>query len=133
MGAWGLKSFENDDAADWVYAFEENGPKIIPETFAAVENPEDDYLDAFVCTEALAAAEIVAAAKTSDTSRLSEEAAAALKKHSENVATADNVSRAREVAKKIREESELRELWEESDEFADWQKDVEALEKLLAS
>jgi hypothetical protein len=132
MGAWGLQSFENDDAADWVYAFEEQGTKLVAETFDALEIDGDDYLDAALCAEALAAAEIVAAAKTADDARLSEEAAAALKNNSTGVATPENITKALEAVQRIKEDSELRDLWEESDDFADWLKDLGTLQKLLS-
>lgn len=132
MGAWGLKSFDNDDAADWVYAFEEQGAKLIPETFAALEGEVDDYLDAALCSEALAAAEIVAAARSGNESRLSEEAAATLKNNPDDVASPENIAKARDAVGRIKEDSELRDLWEETDDFAGWLEDVEALEKLLS-
>ena len=133
MGAWGFKSFDNDDAADWVYAFEEQGEALIAETLkaATVEEEDDDYLDASVCCEALAAAEMVAAVKTNDHTSLSDEAGAALKSKTDGVATPENVALALEAVKRIRSMSELRDLWEESEEFDNWQKDVEALEKRL--
>lgn len=133
MGAWGLKSFDNDDAADWVYDFEEQGMPLIAQTLKAVLAEEvDDYLDASVCCEALAAAELVAAVKTGDHTHLSEEAEAALKSKPDNIATPENLELARDAVKRIRIESELRDLWEEADEFDDWLADVAALESRLA-
>lgn len=133
MGAWGFKSFDNDDAADWVYAFEEQGAVLITETLkaATAEEEDDDYLDASVCCEALAAAEVVAAVKTGDHSHLSEEAEAALKSKADGIATPEVVALALDAVKRVRAESELRDLWEESEDFEAWQKDVEALEKRL--
>lgn len=133
MGAWGLKSFDNDDAADWVYDFEEQGVPLIAQTLkAALAEDEDDYLDASVCCEALAAAELVAAAKTGDHTHLSEEAEAALKSKPDNIATPEHLKLARDAVKRIRTESELRDLWEEADEFNDWLADVAALESRLS-
>lgn len=133
MGAWGLKSFDNDDAADWVYDFEEQGMPLIAQTLKAVLAEEvDDYLDASVCCEALAAAELIAAAKTGDHTHLSEEAEAAIKSKSDNIATPENLELARDAVKRIRTESELRDLWEEADEFKDWLADVAALESRLS-
>ncbi len=62
MGANGAKNFENDDASDWVYDLtESDGPELLTEAFAIVEKL--DFADAPDCCIALAAAEVVAAAK----------------------------------------------------------------------
>ena len=75
LGAWGLKSFENDDAADWVHALEEQGAGLIVETLNTVLvdcDPDDEcHPEAAASCEALAAAELVMSAHTGDTSRLS--------------------------------------------------------------
>lgn len=132
MGAWGLKSFENDDAADWVFAFEEEGVDLITSSLKAVVDDQEDYLDATLCCEALAAAELVAAARTGKMSRLSKEAAAALKKVPTGINTPEHVSLAQQAVARIKADSELKDLWEETDEMQDWLHDVGALEKLLA-
>ena len=62
MGATGAKNFENDDAADWAYDLaESNGTSLLAEAFGVVEKM--DFADAPDCCIALAAAEVVAAAK----------------------------------------------------------------------
>ena len=61
MGAWGIGTFENDDAGDWVDRLEESeGLTLLTETLAPAADPSG-YLEAPTCTEALAAAEVVAA------------------------------------------------------------------------
>jgi len=127
MGAWGFKTFDNDDAADWVFAFEEEGAGLVAATLTAALDETDDHLDASVCCEALAAAEMVAAAKTGDMTHLSEEAAAALKGKADGLASPENIELAREAVTRIKTDSELRDLWEEAEEFADWTGDVEGL------
>ena len=131
MGAWGIKSFDNDTAADWVYDFEDGGAEFITSSLDAALDDGPAELDAPTCCEALAAAEIVAASKTGDTSRLSEGAADALLQHSDGIATAEHIARAKNAVARIKEKSELRELWEEVDEFEDWLKDLAGLEALL--
>jgi Domain of unknown function (DUF4259) len=132
MGAWGLKTFENDDAADWIYAFDEEGVDLIASSLKAVMDDQEDYLDAPVCCEGLAAAELVAAARSGKFGRLSKEAAAALKKVTQGVNTPENVALAQQAVARIKADSELKELWEETDEYQDWVSDVGVLEKLLA-
>lgn len=131
MGAWGLKSFENDDAADWVYALEEQGATLIAETLNAVlvdADPDDDcHPEAAASCEALAAAELVIGAHRGDTTRLSEAAQAVLQKVTDGVATVENLTLARRAVERVRARSELRELWAETDDFEAWTRDVDQL------
>ena len=61
MGAWGVGPFENDDASDWVYQLEgAEDLELVRGTLEAAANPQG-YLEAPTCSEALAAAEVVAA------------------------------------------------------------------------
>jgi hypothetical protein len=62
MGAWGCQSFENDDASDWVYALEESRDfSVIEAALDSVVAANGKYLQAPDCSNALAAAEAVAA------------------------------------------------------------------------
>lgn len=66
MGAWDEGPFDNDTAADWVYEFEDAdqaaGLARIQGTLAEVANVGSDvFLDSDAGTEAVAAAEVVAA------------------------------------------------------------------------
>ena len=46
MGAWGVGTFENDDASDWVYQLEEAGDlDLVEVTLQAAADPEA-YLEA---------------------------------------------------------------------------------------
>src|SRR5579864_6837094 len=62
MGAWGPGSFENDDASDWADDLEgSTGIGMLKEAFKAVE--KNKFPESPDCCIALAAAEVVAAAK----------------------------------------------------------------------
>src|SRR3982074_844158 len=64
MGAWGVGSFENDDAMDWVTGLREGpGDNILREALAPITSAEDQYLQAPDCSIAIAAAEAVAAGR----------------------------------------------------------------------
>lgn len=53
MGAWGIKSFENDDASDWLYDLEESDdPSVIQKALQL----DMAYLEAPECCNALASA-----------------------------------------------------------------------------
>lgn len=129
MGTWGIRNFENDGAADFVYNVYDNGKKVIKKSFLKIINPkDDDNLDASDCEEALAAAEIIAAAKGNPSEDLPKEMNDWLIKN--DVLTfkkslfskkIDIVNLAELSVKKIISNSELRELWEETgDDFDTW-------------
>ena len=131
MGANGAKNFENDDASDWVYDLtESDGPELLTEAFATVEKL--DFADAPDCCIALAAAEVVAAAKGKPSSDLPDEIRTWLENqdHIDKFKKLDK--RAAKVAKKVQAKSELRDQWEESDDWHNWQMAVEGLLKRLA-
>ena len=130
MGAWGLKSFDNDDAMDWVAEFEEAGAEAVKASLDAALNDNDELESPEAC-EALAAAEVVAAAKTGDPTNLAQDAASALARHASEIATPENIVLAKDAVERIKAKSELRDLWQETDEFDAWIKDVEALESRL--
>ena len=132
-----MKSFENDDAADWVHALEEQGADLIGETLNAVlveGDPDDEcHPEAAASCEALAAAELVVGAHTGDTSRLSAPAQAVLQKMSDGIATTIYLRLARRAVERVRTRSELRELWAETDDFEGWTRDVDQLVDALKS
>lgn len=129
-GAWGYKSFENDDALDWVA----NDLKSTLQ--GAVQNAigaivrNKGYLEAPECSAAIAACEVVAAAQGRASSDLPEDVAAIAKtlKSKQN----DAVRRdARAALEAILAKSELRSLWEESKQFEEWKKSVDDLKSRL--
>ena len=128
MGAWGYASFDNDDAADWVYEFETSGGAAVVSALRRVSELADDkYLDASEATTALAAAEIVAAAHDGDLSKLSDTARNAFAAHRQSLTRSLDVAAARGVVERILRQSELKELWEELDETQNWLNDVNSL------
>ncbi len=63
MGAWGVDTFENDMALDWVLGLEETSDlELVRATLQGVVET-GDYLDADPACEALAACEVIAALK----------------------------------------------------------------------
>ena len=72
MGAWGCRTFENDDASDWLYELYESDDFSIVE--AALKSvTSGGYLEAPDCCNALAAAEVVAALNNKPASSLPKE------------------------------------------------------------
>lgn len=121
MGAWGYKTFENDDAADWLYELEESSD------LSVIENAltfEDTYIEAPEACNALAAAEILLAISGKPHSELPENAASWVAKHTHlNSAPLFPVAVA-SLTKILSDNSELKELWEDSEDFASWKDDV---------
>jgi hypothetical protein len=127
MGAWGHLFDENDDAADWLADFEDSPDwATVDEAFAAARG---DYIEAPDASNALAAAEVVAAGLGKASPRLE----AAITKWA-SAHSSDAVSRLHQAIAAltiIRDNSELQELWQEAEEYADWQASVnETLSRL---
>ena len=132
MGAWGAGSFENDSALDWVWEIEEAtdlGP--IEKAISDVLNT-NEYLEVDEGCMALAAAEVVAALRNKPTENLPEEVTNWVQRN--NVQPSDElVTNALKAIDKIRnnEQSELKELWEESDSIEEWYLVLDDLMKRL--
>ncbi len=126
MGAWGHKSFENDAACDWLYDLEKVSDLSLIES--TLGRSEAEYLEAPEGCEILAAAEIVLALQGQARASLSEEALKWITKHKILVPSSLNAKTVAAVERVLAENSELRELWEESEEdFEIWRKDVLSL------
>jgi hypothetical protein len=130
MGAWGVNSFENDAALDWLADLEEaEDASLLIEAF---QIDLGEPLDADAGVIALAAAEVVAV--------ILGRPAAELPPSVEEWGATCRAADIRPLVPKalaaieavLDEESELRGLWEESEEsFPDWQDSVEDLQSRL--
>ncbi len=127
MGAWGHLFDENDDAADWLAEFEDSPSWSLVDD--ALEGADADHVEAPEAANALAAAEVVAAGLGKASPRLE----SAVLEWAATGATEAAARRQRAIAAvtAIRDDSELRDLWQEADEYADWQASVnETLSRL---
>jgi hypothetical protein len=125
MGAWAFNSIENDDALDWLdELFASNNMSMVTLALDNVLNTKD-YLDLEVCNQALAATEVVYGALI-----LNDEAVNSmvtewlLEKNDKGKKVIFNnihITKTINVIKKILSDSELKELWLESEEFNSWQ------------
>lgn len=133
MGAWGVLAFENDDANDWAYGLEEaDDLSVVESAFEAIE-VANDYLEAPDASNALAACEVLARLngkagyKNAYTKKVDEWVAA--RPSTPSVAL---LMRADAVIDRILGlNSELNELWTESDEYGNWLASVEDLRRRL--
>jgi hypothetical protein len=130
MGAWGNGNFDNDTAADYAADFQEDpNETTLLETLKAVA--EEGYPEADESSEALAAAEIIAAALGKAVRGFPEDLL--LSAQNLQLTNPEAAQRlARRAIKVILKKSELKELWEESDEYASWVAVQEGLLERLA-
>lgn len=126
MGAWSEDNFGNDDAGDWIWELERSkGLDTLLAPIQSVLN-EEEYLESPVCSEALAASEIIAAAVTGDETLIPEEVKIWLHKKQgiffgkKPQIDTSHAKQALKAVKKIIAGSELQELWEEGGENKSW-------------
>ena len=130
MGAWGSGPFENDDAADWAYEFddaEDHG--VLRDAFEAVL-AESGYLDSREGANAVAAAAVTAAAIDGDASGLSEDVVAYLGRAGRP--DADSIDLALRALERVGKDGELAELWDETDDPS-WRANLASLRDRLAA
>src|SRR6476469_7059069 len=120
MGAWGPRNFENDTARDFAGDYADLPGEALLLSALATALEEEDLMESEVAQEALAAAEIVAAAlgKPGSDFPASLQAAVAGLDLGED---SELQEMAQEAVEDVLEASELQELWAESPEYANWQ------------
>lgn len=133
MGAWGYGSFENDDAADFLVDARDSGDlSLIREVLDNVLT-STEYVEAPDASRAIAATEIVAAAMGRPTAAAQQEDG--LRQWLARIRPTidpDLAAQAREaLARILARDSELRELWEETDEFSEWRESVTEIVRQL--
>lgn len=145
MGTWGVGSFENDTALDWVGDLVESDSITGLEEAIRAAAPEEPglfrrllgskpanaYLDADIAVVALAAAAVVAVLRGAPPDGIPEELGPFLAKHRDRISP-ELAQQARKVVVRIGKESELTELWAESDDGPRWLEELAKLDARLA-
>ncbi len=134
MGTWGHDTFDNDTACDWTYDLEEcDDLSVIQEALGGVLDSNEDYLDSNEASQALAACETIArmrgniGVRNPHTETVDQWAAA-----HKDLKTDTLLKTAHKVIDRILgEDSELPELWRDSDSYGDWQVAIEDLRSRL--
>jgi len=126
VGAWGAGPFDNDDALDWLREFEAEGIQAAGAAIADVLALEGEYLEAPSASRAIAAAEAVAAASGRPAARLPSELARWLENH-ETFQSPELHQNALVAIKRVMVESELRDLWADSDKLDTWESTLKDL------
>jgi Domain of unknown function (DUF4259) len=141
MGAWGKKTFENDGAMDWLADFlEEPSETRILNAFSAqptaiqpgligklLGKKAESIPGELEGEEVLAAAEVVAAILGRPSTTLPDE----LKNPPAISLSPTTVSKALAAIDEIIKDSNLKECWEETDDFQAWKAEVEDLRTRL--
>jgi hypothetical protein len=130
MGAWSPQPFGNDTAADWAYGLTESADLAYVE--AALDKVLEsgaDYLEAPDAEEAVAAIEVIAKllgkGTQSDAYTESVDAWVASSQHQPGTELLRKAGRA--IDRILSGNSELLDLWQESDEAPAWQESLSVL------
>ncbi len=118
MGTWGAGSFDNDSALDWIQDFAEE-PAIAKIASALTLTGEDELADALDCEEAIVAAEVICLLGGNCCPDFPQEEKEALQHHP-MILPPGLKDQAASTMKRIIEQSELRDLWEESGDVNEW-------------
>ena len=133
MGTWGIGSFENDDAADFMIDVLDSGDlSLIREVLDNVLT-STEYVEARDAALAIVAAEIATAALGRATLAAQQEAGLADWLARIRPTIDDNLRQqaVNALRRILAEHSELRELWEDTGDFQDWEATVMDLEQQL--
>jgi hypothetical protein len=135
MGAWGHLNFENDTALDFVWELEEKGIERIKIAIEAVNSREEDaFLDSDLCSEALAAIEFIAAAKGRAPEDFPEDGSAWLQANKAGILENHYlIAKSKLAIDRIQHNSELKDLWEETEDLEEWTKVLEGLNARISS
>lgn len=135
MGVWGINTFDNDTAGDWSYGLEEcDDLSYVRQT---LENSisSGEVLDADIASEALAACEVIArlSGNWGERNAYTETVDDWVKGHPQEAPVGLIALATRVIDSVLREDSELRQLWEQSDEFEEWRECVADLNRRLGT
>jgi hypothetical protein len=132
MGAWGVGSFDNDTALDWLDTLHRLGREALQIAFATIAE-EDERIETEQARIAIAAAEAVAAARGHAGPDLPGELAEWVDARGRDV-DASLAAQAADAVTRIRDRSDLADMWEEQDSGAEWETTVSnLLERLQKS
>ena len=138
MGTWSHEPFGNDIASDWAYEFEENvGYEVIEDAFDhIIDMATEEFIDADIGCIAHAAAEVLAKSFTDGVAENEyyPEPVEKWLQHNQHKHNYELIPKALLALNLlISENSELDELWQDSDDYEDWTKNIAELKETLKS
>lgn len=131
MGAWGVGTFENDDAADWAFALEGAADLDPVREALAATMDTDGYLEIPEGACAVAAAAVVAATFDGDVRALPDEVGEWVDDHPGTATRGDLRLALDALDRVLSEESELRALWQDEAQGEQWAREVATLRHRL--
>jgi len=131
MGAWGIGTFENDDAADWAFELEDSADLNPVRQALAATMDSDGYLEIPEGACAVAAASVVAATFDGDLRDVPDEVGDWIDDHPDAATRGDARLAVDALERVMSEESELRNLWADTPEATKWAETVEKLRHRL--
>ncbi|SES08790.1 DUF4259 domain-containing protein [Pedobacter rhizosphaerae] len=126
MGAWGIKNFENDTAVDWLNDFQPEGNTAEIEEILDQVLAEKDFIDDEESFITLAFLELLAVKLNLTQTTMETNIAFPITR-----ALIEKTIKATHKILFFENHSELRELWEESEEYTPWQDYQSFLIKIL--
>ncbi|KEF35112.1 MULTISPECIES: DUF4259 domain-containing protein [Deinococcus] len=132
MNLWGPGAFENEVGAAFAEEVAQDGAFALAEAFDVALDPDTDFLAAEEGWRTLAAAEVLAAVLTGDTSRLTDAELRAWVAGAEATELGElrDVAQAA-VSRVLAPDSELPELWADAEDEAAWRAEVERVRGAL--
>lgn len=132
MGAWGIGSFDNDSAMDWVIDLEKSSDTALLREVLGPWERDSDYLNGGDGDMGLAAAEVVAAWLGRPALELPEEVALWVEGHKDLDLTPFIGQAILMIDRVLSDQSELNELWAENmEKYPSWKAGVLDLRKRL--
>jgi Domain of unknown function (DUF4259) len=134
MGTWAIDSFGNDDACDWTYELEKvSDLSPVEEALNVVLNSGEEGVGAYEATEAIAAIEVIARLQGNWGKR------SAYSERLDNWVEANKILPSAALVQKahlaidliLADNSELRELWQETGDYEAWVASVNELKNRI--
>ncbi|GAA5500916.1 hypothetical protein Dxin01_00644 [Deinococcus xinjiangensis] len=125
MNVWGTGAFDNDSGKEFIDEVVQDGPYALREAFEVALDPDTDDLAAEEGHRALAAAEILVAVLGGDTSKITDAGLRAWVQGADAAQLAPLRPLAAEALDRVLgPQSELPDLWEDTEDARAWQAEV---------
>ncbi len=126
MGFWGVSNFDNDDAVDWINdLISSPNTRLIPYSFKLITDNGGEFLEATDCSNALVAAEVVAALKGFPAPRMPVDLEVWIE--GRPVPDPEWVQLAIQAVTGIRTSSQLQQVWDDAGYAVHWRTVVDNL------
>jgi hypothetical protein len=130
MGAWGYLPFDDDATNDWAYGLDDVADlSLVEAAFDEIEAIGADYLETDIASHALGACEVLARllGHPAYTNAYTEKVDQWVARHKLTPSPALLKRASAAIDRILGSDSELRQLWEESDDGDSWRRAIEEL------